>query len=343
MLIDKKALLVVRRLQSHGYTAYIVGGAVRDILLGQRPKDFDVVTDAGPNDIRKLFRNSRVIGRRFKLVHIQFDKNIIEVSTFRAAGMDNNRYGSPEEDASRRDFSMNALYYCPESEYLVDYVGGFRDIKNKKIRSIIPLNRTFIEDPVRMVRAIKYSEITRFPLPFIIKWKICRYSGELVRCSSSRITEEVFKILQSGRSNEIIEKLIRMKLLPFILPRIYDCIIDKNGTVPSFLRRSLAFIDNHVLGKLIAGKEAEESVNERFFADLSYLDSKIRKRRSVGKGEMLQLLIQEPLRYLIGKDTITEKTHQELFKSAKQLLKPITPPNLEVEWAVKKIMKRYIP
>jgi poly(A) polymerase len=317
--IERRALSVIRRLQSHGYNAYLVGGAIRDLLLGQSPKDFDVATNATPNNIRKLFRNSRIIGRRFKLVHIHFDREIIEVSTFRAQSGGNNRYGTIEEDVKRRDFTINALYYCPEKQQIIDYVGGFEDIQKKRLRTVIPLDRIFAEDPVRMVRAVKYSAITGFSIPKAIRNKIKSHAHEIKRCSSSRITEEVFKILRSGYAGRIIEQLEKMNLLCLILPRIAAAVGGKEVT-----------------------KEGE-STKKRFFIDLAHIDSKILNNKKVKKGEMLQMLLQEPLLTQPLFDDIEEVDYHELFKEAKRLLKPITPPNLEVEWAVKRIMRHHIP
>ena len=152
--IDREAMKIMRRLHNGGFEAYIVGGAIRDLLVGQTPKDFDIATDAQPQQIRRLFRNSRIIGRRFQLVHIFFGSKIIEVSTFRSneAGRSNNNvFGSLEEDVLRRDFTLNALYYTPRGPYVLDYVGGFKDIKERRIRSLLPLGKTFLDDPVRLI------------------------------------------------------------------------------------------------------------------------------------------------------------------------------------------------
>ncbi len=318
-LIDNYALLVIRRLQAHGHSAYLVGGAIRDLLLGITPKDFDVVTDAKPNNVRKLFWNSRVIGKRFKLVHIQFKRVVIEVSTFRADSKDTNRFGTIEEDVQRRDFSINGLYYCPEREQIIDYVHGYKDIQKKRIRALIPLQRIFTEDPVRMVRAIKYSEVTGFSLSRGLKRNIRKHIDLLKDCSSSRITEEVFKILQSGHSKQIISTLNDYGLLTHMLPRIVDLMrchdTTKNG----------------------------ESVKERFFSDLMILDKKVAKKKNIKRGEMLQYLLQEILIKEIESHPEELINYQELFRITKLIVKPIPPPNLEVEWAVKRITRRYIP
>lgn len=157
--IDPDAIRIAHRLKSAGHSAYIVGGAVRDLLVGRVPKDFDLVTDAHPRKIKRLFRNSRIIGKRFRLVHVFFREKIIELSTFRSLDHqgENNVYGTIQEDVLRRDFTLNALYYCPIEEIIIDYIGGVKDIRNRKIRPLIPLKTIFTEDPVRMIRALSSS------------------------------------------------------------------------------------------------------------------------------------------------------------------------------------------
>src|SRR5574344_1085961 len=157
--IDPDALQIIHRLRDAGFTAYIVGGAVRDLIVGNKPKDFDIVTDATPSKIKRIFRNSRIIGRRFRLVHIFFGQKIFEVSTFRSIidGSVGNLFGTMDEDVMRRDFTLNALYYDPIKEQVIDYTGGVEDIKKGIVRPVIPMDKIFVEDPVRMLRAVKYE------------------------------------------------------------------------------------------------------------------------------------------------------------------------------------------
>ena len=157
--IDVDAVYIISRLKDLGFQAYIVGGAVRDLIVGAEPKDFDIVTNATPSRIKKLFRNSRIIGKRFRIVHVIFGNKIFEVSTFRSNAVSSvgNDFGTMDEDVLRRDFTLNALYYDPILEQVIDYVDGMRDIKKHIIRPVIPLETIFIDDPVRMLRAIKYA------------------------------------------------------------------------------------------------------------------------------------------------------------------------------------------
>ena len=219
--MDPSAVKIVNRLQSFGYQAYIVGGAVRDLLVGMHPKDFDIATDAAPNRIRKLFRNSRIIGKRFRLVHIYFrDGKIIEVSTFRSLHSEGfqNKFGTLEEDVLRRDFSANALYYNPRDNTLLDYVDGLRDVAARRLRPLIPLKHIFTEDPVRMIRAVKYSCIAGLRMPLALRRKIRHSAHLLADCPDSRVSEELFKILLSGHATEIITSCLRYGLLRSIQP-----------------------------------------------------------------------------------------------------------------------------
>ena len=237
-LIDPDARRIVHRLRRFGFKAYIVGGAVRDLITGLRPKDFDIATEAFPRKIRRIFRHSRIIGRRFRIVHVysQHDnkRKIFEVSTFRSRQSEgdgtkrgrrnsgNNIYGSMEEDAWRRDFSLNALYYCPDRQVIIDFVGGYRDIQEKKLRTLAPTDASFSEDPVRMIRGIKYAELTGFPLPPALTAAIKRHRDKLADCSPARLTEEVYKILGSGYAAGIFLRAYQLRLLAVFLPALHD-------------------------------------------------------------------------------------------------------------------------
>ena len=228
--VDPDALWVVRRLRGARFHAYIVGGAVRDLLVGRTPKDFDIATDAHPMQIKRLFRSARVIGRRFRLVHVYCAREkYIEVSTFRsrveAATGDqpihqdaNNFFGTMEEDSQRRDFTINALYYCPIDRQIIDYVGAYPDLRHRRLKTLGRAETSFAEDPVRMIRAVKYASLLGFPFPLLMGGLVRRMRESILSCSRERVTEEVFKILTSGAAAEILELAHRLRLFEIIFP-----------------------------------------------------------------------------------------------------------------------------
>jgi poly(A) polymerase len=219
--VDKEAINIVQRLKDSGYESYIVGGAVRDLILKKKPKDFDIASEANPSRIKKIFRNSRIIGRRFKLVHVYFGPRIFEVATFRSLkdGLSSNTFGTISDDVLRRDFTMNALFYDPAEQLVVDYVGGMKDIRAKQVRPIISLSTIFKDDPVRMIRAVKYSTATGFTLSLPLRLKIKAQSPLLASISPSRLTEEIFKIIYSPQAARIVEALDDRGLYVWLQPK----------------------------------------------------------------------------------------------------------------------------
>ena len=242
--IDKDAIYIINMLKDNGFDSYIVGGAVRDLIGRRKPKDFDIVTDATPSRIKKIFRNSRIIGKRFRLVHIFFGDKIFEVSTFRSIcdGSVGNAFGSMDEDVMRRDFSLNALYYDPLKQQVIDYVNGIEDIKKGVIKPVIPLDRIFIEDPVRMLRAVKYSATTGCKLPRKLKKKIRESSDLLSPVSPSRLTEELLKIINSGHSYDIISAALDTDLYVYLQPAATELILE-NKKFTSRYMESLRKLD----------------------------------------------------------------------------------------------------
>ena len=210
--ISKHALSVISQLNKEGFEAYLVGGCVRDLLSKSVPKDFDISTNAHPQDVRKIFRNSRIVGKRFQIVHVRFQREIIEVSTFRKqdpevsenqsdSGMilRDNAFGSLEEDSRRRDFGINAIYYNPISKQLIDLQGGIEDISRRLIRSIGPVDLRLREDPVRMLRAIRISEKLGFELATDVREAI-RLAAHLIQdVSPARLFEESLKMFMGGQ------------------------------------------------------------------------------------------------------------------------------------------------
>lgn len=232
-MISPQALHVVRTLHKAGFQAYIVGGAVRDLLLNKIPKDFDVATDASPNRIKKIFSNAWIIGKRFKLAHVVFPgRYIVEVTTFRSVSSDNFNavYGTIDEDVKRRDFSVNALFFDPEKEQLVDYVGGYKDLKSHRLSNVIPLKTIFDSDPVRMLRAAKYAAKCELKIPLPIRMTIRKKAQMLSSVSVSRLTEEFFKILSSGKAAPIFLQTEKLNLLRYFLPEA-AALISRSGTV----------------------------------------------------------------------------------------------------------------
>lgn len=230
--MSSAAIKVLYRLHRSGYTSFLVGGAVRDLMLGGSPKDFDVATNARPQEIRKLFRNSRIIGRRFRLVHILFRGEIVEVATFRAsseapegpddweeaeaeaaeveaepprrpAPVDRARYGSPAEDAWRRDFTINGLFYNIADFSVIDHVGGLDDLEGKVIRTIGEPEQRFREDSVRMMRALEYGARLGFEIDPATREAITECREEISEASPARLAYELFETLRSGTSAKI--------------------------------------------------------------------------------------------------------------------------------------------
>ncbi len=249
-MIDPDALWVTHKLREAGFEAYVVGGAVRDLLVGKTPKDFDICTDANPRRVRRIFRNSRIIGRRFRLVHVYFShQKYLEVSTFRSAesGDGQNIYGTLDEDPLRRDFTLNTLYYCPRDEYVIDYLGAFKDIKKGKIRPVIPLKTIFVEDPVRILRCLKYKVTINFDLTFRLKRRVKKDASYVANCSVSRLTEELFKVLSCGSAKGIIATYYEYGVLKYFIPEIARFM--DQGSRKKTVLNSLEKLDKHVHGE----------------------------------------------------------------------------------------------
>ena len=231
--ISSAAINVLYRLKDEKYTAYIAGGGVRDLLLERNPKDFDIVTNATPNQIRRIFRNCRIIGRRFRLAHIFFPDETIETATFRAPVptdetlhsdkifctgdtgqvMRDNVFGTPEEDALRRDFTINALFYNIADFSIIDYAGGLEDLKKKTIRVIGNPDTRFTEDPVRMIRAARFAGTLDFTIEQEAYDSICRNKNKLALAAPSRMYEEVQKLFFCGHAKEVFHWLEKTDLL----------------------------------------------------------------------------------------------------------------------------------
>lgn len=236
--LSQNALKVIKQLHRSGYAAYLVGGGVRDVLVAQKPKDFDVVTDANPEQIRKVFPRSRIIGRRFRLVHVYFRGEVIEVSTFRASNqnlgkpsslavavsdrsrmlVNDNTYGTIEEDAWRRDFTINALFYNPMDDTLIDYTGGMTDIEQKQIRMIGDPKQRFHEDPIRLLRAIRLAAKLDFGIHPAIEACLPEFARLLYHVPAARILDETIKLFFKGHAYATYRKLVKYDYFAILFP-----------------------------------------------------------------------------------------------------------------------------
>ncbi|AWV07697.1 polynucleotide adenylyltransferase PcnB [Marilutibacter maris] len=259
--ISSNALRVLYRLRDAGFAGYLVGGAVRDLLVGGHPKDFDVATDATPEQVKQLFRNCRLIGRRFRLAHVVFGREIIEVATFRANSDDgsgdrevdggrlvrDNVYGTIEEDAIRRDFTANALYYSIEDFSVRDYVGGFDDVRNRVMRLIGDPETRYREDPVRMLRAIRLAAKLGFEIEPATAAPIRTLAPLLAESAPARLFEECLKLFLSGHAVESFLGLERHGLLPVLLPESAAALAsNRSGALRRMLLEGLRNTDQRV-------------------------------------------------------------------------------------------------
>ena len=228
--LDKEAISIISRLIDAGYEAYIVGGFIRDSLIGVKSKDCDVATNATPEEIKEVIPKTRIIGKRFKIVHARVGKKLIEISTFRSSGKKNikksnkgillrdNNYGSIEDDAFRRDFTINSLYMDTKKMEIIDFVGGFRDLQSGMLKSIGESSKRFTEDPVRIIRAIRFKSKLGFKLDNNLEKGIYRYSHLLNEVPSGRKYEELLKMFLTGNAFSIMTELQNYKITEYLLP-----------------------------------------------------------------------------------------------------------------------------
>lgn len=256
--IDPDALKVLYRLSSLGYTAYLVGGGVRDLLLGRKPKDFDVGTSAKPNEVKHAFRNCFLIGRRFRLAHVKFYNKVIETATFRKSTQtvgeiiehanegpfEDNSFGTPETDAYRRDFTVNGLFYDIKDYSVIDWVGGMKDLKKKIIRAIGDPDIRFQEDPVRMMRAIKFSSRLGFKIERKTAAAMKRRHACILNASTPRVCEEVFRLFPYGHSAEAFKLMWETGILGDLLPEL-SAYINKNGGAKAMTFKHLKVLDEY--------------------------------------------------------------------------------------------------
>jgi len=271
--IDPDALKVLYRLSGLGYTAYLVGGGVRDLLMGRKPKDFDVGTSAKPNEVKRAFRNCFLIGRRFRLAHVRFGDKVIETATFRqnsqtvgeiiehaAEGpLEDNTFGTPETDAYRRDFTVNGLFYDIKDFSVIDWVGGMKDIERKIIRSIGDPEIRFQEDPVRMMRAIKFSARLGFTIEKKTFAAMKKHHGCILTAAVPRVCEEVFRLFTYGHSEEAFRQMWETGMLGDLLPALSECIA-KTGGRKSVAWKYLGVLDQYELMMSEKGFEVSNAI-----------------------------------------------------------------------------------
>lgn len=292
--ISENALKVLYRLKKHNYEGYLVGGGVRDILLGFHPKDFDVVTNAHPEQIRSVFNNCRLIGRRFRLAHVYFGRDIIEVATFRANGehqskestseqgllLRDNVYGTLEEDVWRRDFTVNALYYNIKDFSLVDYVGGLEDLNNRILRMIGEPDIRFREDPVRMLRAIRLACKLDLRLADDLPKPLYEHAALLAHVPSARLYEETLKMFHSGKALVIVNMLKEFKLFDPIFPMVKQALA-QHTWFQDFLDSVLVSTDQRI--------QESKSVNPAFifsallWGPLKSMIASVRAEQGIGE------------------------------------------------------------
>ena len=260
--ISEHALKVLYRLKQEGFQAHVVGGGVRDLLLGHEPKDFDVATDATPEQVRQVFRNCRLIGRRFRLAHVHFGRDIIEVATFRGAGADSepterhiengmilrdNAYGTIEEDALRRDFTVNALYYNIADFSLIDYADGLADLRAGRLRLIGDPECRYREDPVRMLRAIRFACKLGFSIEPDTEQPLFELGDLLGDIAAARLFDELIKMFHTGYALETFEKLRHYGLFEQLFPATEEALAREDHDFPiTFVSRGLANTDKRL-------------------------------------------------------------------------------------------------
>lgn len=280
--IDEDAAKVVRRLERAGYQAYLVGGCVRDLLLSGRPKDFDVATNARPDDVRALFRNCRIIGRRFRLAHVLFGQGkVVEVATFRRNPTDSdvededdllirsdNVFGEAHEDALRRDFTINALFYDLDRKQVLDWCGGMPDVLARNIRTIGDPTVRFREDPVRILRAIKFAARLDLGIDPDVYDAMVAQRAELARAARPRIFEEILRLMRAGASHRSMWLLWEIGAMAILLPELS------------------AFLDD---------EEATDGGSARFFRKMSLLDEKTKESGALDDIVLMTTLLYEPL------------------------------------------------
>ncbi len=331
--IPENVLKVLYRLHRSGYRAYLCGGSVRDLLVDRTPKDFDIATDAHPTEIRRLFRNSRIIGRRFRLVHIIFQDGIVEVSTFRREPersedaedllvTDDNTFGSPLQDARRRDFTINGLFYNIADFSVIDYVGGLDDIQQHRVRVIGDPDVRFREDPVRMMRAIEFASRLDFAIEHDTYEAILRHRQEILKASPPRVTEEILELLRRGWSQGAFRLMVDTSLLEPLLPEVFRTI---SGDRTPYFWKMLEVLDRTVQ----AGRKISDAVlmSVLFLPFvIEELEGEERRREARMRiGEVL-IFIRELIQPLCARMSLPAGTRHQIEQALETLWRLLEPP-----------------
>jgi poly(A) polymerase len=255
-LVSSNAVRVTQTLQEAGFKAFVVGGAVRDLLLGVKPKDFDIATDATPEEVKRLFRRAFIIGRRFQIVHVMFGQELLEVTTFRGNGSNNapkdehgrvlrdNNFGPQHEDAARRDFTINAMYYDPATQSVLDYHGGIEDIRAKVLRIIGQPEARYREDPVRMLRVVRFAAKLQFTIEQATREPIPVMAPLINNVPTARVFDEMLKLLMSGHAMACLNQLRDAGLHHGLLP-LLDVVLEQPIGM-KFVTLALESTDNRV-------------------------------------------------------------------------------------------------
>jgi len=330
-MIDEEALKVLYRLHHHGFLSYLVGGSVRDLLLGRIPKDFDVATNAHPHEINALFKNSRIIGRRFRLVQVFFKGGkIIEVSTFRSRSefeevqteegdiIRTDSFGTPAVDALRRDITINGLFYNIADFSIIDYVGGMADLERRIIRTIGDPDERFQQDPVRMIRTIRHSARTGFSIKDQTYQAILQHREEIRKCSPSRLRDEFLRELKEGVAGSSLQLMLQTRLLFSLFPDLERALGDRS----------------------LSGKKAQE-----FFLSLfDLVDQLIKTGRRVSESILLALFLTPFLRAITPQHPFIGKREKYLYMmqtirwAVHQILTPFSFPRGSKEMAYQILM-----
>lgn len=333
--IPENVLKVLYRLHRSGYRAYLCGGSVRDLLMERMPKDFDVATDAHPMEIRRLFRNSRIIGRRFRLAHVMFQDMIVEVSTFRREPenrsedegdllvTNDNTFGSPFEDARRRDFTVNGLFYNIADFTVIDYVGGLEDLNASLIRVIGEPDVRFREDPVRMMRAIEFAARLNFRIETNTYQAILRHHPEIMKASAPRVTEEILELLRRGWARDAFLLLRQCQLLSDLIPELSRT-LDRNDV--EFFWTMLEVLDRTVK----SGRRISDAVLLSVLL-LPYVIAEVEREQVARDGRLrvgeVLLFIRELVQPLCQRMVLPAGLRHQIEQVFESLWRLLEPPN----------------